>query len=58
VYHPGAVDLYRRSLQGVLHDLSAPLNPPFLSVLAARLGRRVNNIDLVAVAPRLPARRR
>jgi hypothetical protein len=35
-------------------DLSAPLNPPFLSVLAARLGRRVNNIDLVATAPRLP----
>ncbi len=34
-------------------DLSAPLNPPFLSALTDRLGRRVNNIDLVALGPRL-----
>jgi tetratricopeptide (TPR) repeat protein len=34
-------------------DLSAPLNPPFLSVLGALLDRRVNNIDLIAIAPRL-----
>jgi hypothetical protein len=34
-------------------DLGAPLNPPFLTALAARLGRTVHNIDLVAVAPRL-----
>src|SRR6266545_1551853 len=32
-------------------DLSAPLNPPFLDALCARTGRRVNNIDLVTVAP-------
>jgi hypothetical protein len=31
-------------------DLSAPLNPPFLAALCARLGRRVNNIDLVMLA--------
>jgi hypothetical protein len=31
-------------------DLSAPLNPPFLAALCARLGRRVNNIDLVVLA--------
>lgn len=31
-------------------DLSAPLNPPFLTALCARLGRRVNNIDLVVLA--------
>ena len=35
-------------------DLSAPLNPPFLTALGARTGRRTNNIDLVAVAPWLP----
>jgi GNAT superfamily N-acetyltransferase len=35
-------------------DLSAPLNPPFLDALCARTGRRVNNIDLVTVAPALP----
>jgi GNAT superfamily N-acetyltransferase len=35
-------------------DLSAPLNPPFLSALGARTGRQVNNIDLVTVAPALP----
>jgi GNAT superfamily N-acetyltransferase len=37
-------------------DLSAPLNPPFLSALCARTGRRVNNVDLVTVAPALPGR--
>jgi GNAT superfamily N-acetyltransferase len=31
-------------------DLSAPLNPPFLAVLCTRLGRRVNNIDMVMLA--------
>jgi GNAT superfamily N-acetyltransferase len=31
-------------------DLSAPLNPPFLCALERRLGRRVNNIDVLAVA--------
>lgn len=35
-------------------DLSAPLNPPFLSALCARLGRRVNNIDMVALAGPAP----
>jgi GNAT superfamily N-acetyltransferase len=35
-------------------DLSAPLNPPFLTALGARTGRRTNNIDLVTVAPPLP----
>jgi GNAT superfamily N-acetyltransferase len=35
-------------------DLSAPLNPPFLTALGARTGRRTNNIDLVMVAPSLP----
>lgn len=34
-------------------DLSAPLNPPFLTVLTDKLGRRVNNIDAVLLAPRL-----
>jgi GNAT superfamily N-acetyltransferase len=31
-------------------DLSAPLNPPFLAALCARLGRRVNNIDMIMLA--------
>lgn len=31
-------------------DLSAPLNPPFLSDLERRLGRTVNNVDLLALA--------
>jgi len=35
-------------------DLSAPLCPPFLSALAACLHRRVNSIDMVAVAGELP----
>ena len=32
-------------------DLSAPLNPPFLSDLCDRLNRRVNCLDMVAYAP-------
>ena len=35
-------------------DLSAPLNPPFLSALCGKLGRRVNNVDLVTLAAPLP----
>ncbi|MGH3655430.1 MAG: GNAT family N-acetyltransferase [Micromonosporaceae bacterium] len=35
-------------------DLSAPLNPPFLAALSHRLGRRVNNIDMVTLASPLP----
>lgn len=35
-------------------DLSAPLNPPFLSALTARTGREVNNIDVLTVAGPLP----
>jgi hypothetical protein len=31
-------------------DLSAPLNPPFLRELEERMGRRVNNIDLLVLA--------
>ncbi|WP_153450039.1 GNAT family N-acetyltransferase [Streptomyces smaragdinus] len=31
-------------------DLSAPLNPPFLRALEERLGRRVNNVDMLTVA--------
>lgn len=31
-------------------DLSAPLNPLFLTALSGRLGRRVNNVDMLAVA--------
>jgi len=34
-------------------DLSAPLNPPFLSALCERLDRRVNCLDLVAYAAAL-----
>lgn len=37
-------------------DLSAPLCPPFLSALAARLGRRVNSVDMLSVARPLPGR--
>jgi len=33
-------------------DLCAPLNPPFLAALSARTGRRVNNIDMVMLAPK------
>jgi GNAT superfamily N-acetyltransferase len=35
-------------------DLSAPLNPPFLHALERRLDRRVNNLDLLLLAPPLP----
>jgi hypothetical protein len=35
-------------------DLSAPLNPPFLRALEDKLGRRVNNIDIVLMSARLP----
>jgi GNAT superfamily N-acetyltransferase len=35
-------------------DLAATLNPPFLTALCARLGRQVNNIDLLACAAALP----
>lgn len=31
-------------------DLSAPLNPPFLSALSDRLGRVVNSLDMMLVA--------
>ncbi len=34
-------------------DLSAPLNPPFLGALGHRLGRRVNNVDMVLLATAL-----
>ena len=33
-------------------DLCAPLNPPFLTALSGRTGRRVNNIDMVMLASR------
>src|SRR5829696_4855739 len=36
-------------------DLSAPLNPPFLSALEAATGRRVNNIDQLLVTRAEPA---
>ncbi|MDX6311806.1 MAG: hypothetical protein QOF44_1270 [Streptomyces sp.] len=35
-------------------DLAAPLNPPFLTALSERLGRQVNNIDLLTLASSLP----
>ncbi|MFE0626086.1 GNAT family N-acetyltransferase [Streptomyces sp. NPDC058864] len=35
-------------------DLSAPLNPPFLTALCALLDRTVNNVDLLTAAPALP----
>jgi GNAT superfamily N-acetyltransferase len=35
-------------------DLSAPLNPPFLRACEQRLGRRVNAIDGLYLAPRQP----
>jgi hypothetical protein len=35
-------------------DLSAPLNPPFLSLLSSRAGRRVNSLDVLCVAEPLP----
>jgi GNAT superfamily N-acetyltransferase len=33
-------------------DLSAPLCPPFLSAMEAATGKRVNNIDILMIAPR------
>jgi GNAT superfamily N-acetyltransferase len=33
-------------------DLSAPLLPPFLGALEAATGKRVNNIDILMIAPR------
>jgi GNAT superfamily N-acetyltransferase len=39
-------------------DLSAPLNPPFLSALESKLARRVNNLDMVLISapqPQSPA---
>jgi GNAT superfamily N-acetyltransferase len=32
-------------------DFCAPLNPPFLTALSARLDRRVNCIDMMTIAP-------
>jgi GNAT superfamily N-acetyltransferase len=34
-------------------ELSAPLNPPFLRACEEKLGRRVNNLDGLLLAPRL-----
>jgi len=50
------VDPDEPSLRGELppEDLSAPLNPPFLTALCALTGRHVNNIDLLTVAGSLP----
>ncbi|WP_329081066.1 MULTISPECIES: hypothetical protein [unclassified Streptosporangium] len=36
-------------------DVSAPLNPPFLRALEERTGRRVDNLDLLAVAGAMPS---
>jgi GNAT superfamily N-acetyltransferase len=35
-------------------DVAAPLGAPFLVALAQRLGREVNSVDLLTVAPSLP----
>jgi GNAT superfamily N-acetyltransferase len=35
-------------------DLSAPMNPPFLTEICAELGRRVNNIDMLLIAAPAP----
>src|SRR5690606_38332925 len=35
-------------------DLSAPMNPPFLHACERKLGRRVNSIDMLLLAPRAP----
>ncbi|GAA0940370.1 GNAT family N-acetyltransferase [Nonomuraea longicatena] len=35
-------------------DLSAPLNPPFLRALERKTGRRVDNVDMLLLAPPLP----
>ena len=34
-------------------DLSIPLNPPFLSAMEAKTGRRVNNIDIIMLGSRV-----
>lgn len=48
-----AADLDPAWVQGRLpdHDLSAPLNPPFLHACERRLGLRVNNLDGLFLAP-------
>lgn len=51
---PAEVAVLAGAVDGVLADLSVPLNPPFLTALTARTGRRVNNIDLLTVAGPLP----
>ncbi|WP_440103705.1 GNAT family N-acetyltransferase [Streptosporangium sp. H16] len=45
-------DVDREWMRGLLpaDDVSAPLNPPFLRALEKRTGRRVDNLDLLAVA--------
>jgi FR47-like protein len=35
-------------------DFCAPLNPPFLSAICTRLGRRVENVDMVTLAEPAP----
>ncbi|HEX4063993.1 MAG TPA: GNAT family N-acetyltransferase [Streptosporangiaceae bacterium] len=35
-------------------DVAAPLAPPFLLTLAERLGRKVNSVDMLTVAPARP----
>ncbi len=35
-------------------DLSAPMNPPFLHACERKLGRRVNSIDMLLLAPPAP----
>jgi GNAT superfamily N-acetyltransferase len=35
-------------------EYSEPMNPPFLHALERRLGRRINSIDQMLVAPALP----
>jgi hypothetical protein len=51
-----AADVDRSWASGLIPagDLSAPLNPPFLTALGEKLGRRVNNIDMLLLAPPLP----
>jgi GNAT superfamily N-acetyltransferase len=36
-------------------DLSAPLNPPFMRALEEKIGRRVNNLDIVLTSAPQPA---
>ncbi|MBD0740022.1 GNAT family N-acetyltransferase [Streptomyces sp. CBMA29] len=53
---PGDTDAGHAGLRALLpaDDLSAPLNPPFLTALCARTGRVVNNLDLLTLAAPLP----